>query len=234
MPRYRRRRYGRRSGRRSFRRRRNFRRRGYKRTRIRKLRNKFPIYPYKWFVTDLVTFTGNGALTFFADSYTFPLSILPTGYYQPYFDTFDFYRIKRIKVEIYRNPMGGSLETFTTAGGTDAPHIGFIYTFVDRNDATLPPNAAYFQQTPGCRVAPIQATHPRINKTYFRPTVLEDISNTIVGPKRSPWLSTTSDSIPHYGFKWGIEMSAPPANATVANFSVKFTYYVQFKSRTPQ
>lgn len=210
------------------------RRRGYRS--IRKLRNNFPIVPMKWTYFGNERYVASGIQQFWADSTAFSLAAIPSGYINPYVQSFDFYRIKRVKFEVFHNPLGGLADNWIdpTDPSPNGAQNGFFMISVDRNDVSVPTAFDYFAQTPSTKWHPLQSTKPRLAKVYFRPSTLSDVSDTATRPIKSPWLGTDNDSIPHYGIKYGIWASYVPTPTYVFDLTIKVTYYVQFKSRTPQ
>lgn len=138
-------------------------------------------------------------------------------------NSFDFYRIRGIKLSFYPNDQ---LVTAIPSSANGA--IGNFNYFTDPDGTyTLPTSAAQFYAHYGCQTRMAQAQKPW--HVYFKPKLSAPVySDTVISSygikSEKTWLDTNYPDVPYYGFYFYWE---PQSIAQIID--VYITAYIEFK-----
>jgi len=135
---------------------------------------------------------------------------------------YDQYKICGIKYTFMFNKNTATL-------GTTAQDIPFLYTVYDNNDSN-----GLGSQLEAVQYANFKANQITYKTTrYLRPFITQPIgsSPTQVRSIKSPWLSTQTDPVPHFGLKCALSTSqATTGLATIGSLQILVKYYSAFKT----
>lgn len=129
---------------------------------------------------------------------------------------YDSYRIDKVAIRLM--PKFNSIDT-------TANSLVPIFTVIDEDDATIPPNLETLYQYGTCKMTRGSQIHTRV----FKPSAAIVVDGGTAGtmPKRSPWLDLGNSTTPHYGLKYGIPQL--PSGANPLDYDLEITSYVSFR-----
>jgi hypothetical protein len=153
----------------------------------------------------------------------FTASLLPT--FSSLSALFEYYRITWLEV-VFR-PVGITEVVQDTAGAT-APVIPRLYTVVDINDVTTPPNLASLERASTMlNCAAIHAMR-RSFVPRWQTMIYNGVLATAYGPgPTNTWLNCTNGAIPHFGLKYWLT----PDGGAGSSGHQQFTYELVGKMR---
>lgn len=171
----------------------------------------------------------NGATVSY-NAENFQLSNLPS--YSEFTTLFDMYRLAKVKITFY--------PAFNVAAATDNavpnrnPGIGRIYMVTDFNDSTPPTTVDSLLEYDKCKVRylakPVVHTvmWPRVASTIFQTGM-----TAAYGTGKPMWINSAYPSVPHYGFKWAIQVNADTWSSDAQEpviYDILYEYTVNFKN----
>lgn len=230
MPRYGRR-YRRRFRRRPRRYRRKFRRGGrYRRPRdVGHARAKFTMVAFN----QTAAATAGQTEFWTGESYTLD-GYVPITALSPYTNGYDFYSIRKIKLEFYMHPVVPNSNSGWNIDTAQTQNIWFAGA-VDLNDITPPTDIEYFSSVQNPKIVSLSPSNrKKFCKFYWKPTILIDSLNSPAMIKKSPWIGTDQLAIQHYGIKFGFQTAVGLTVNQRIFFATKLTFYVKFRNRAGQ
>lgn len=146
--------------------------------------------------------------------YAFRFNELPNS--TEFSSLFEQYRLDSVKIKFFY-----SIDAVTTNAGSN----GFLYYFLDMNDANNPSSVNEFYETNYKQLPLTKCDGTKQANIYFRPRVSNEVYRSLTTtsyatPNKNPWLDLSYTDVPHFALKIGWD-----GNASSGSLRGICTYY---------